>query len=510
MVSQSVIAKRGAPQDLPCHDSRTGVDARFSSIGPLHAGATESESSINQYRFYKEVGQGKHAVVRHAVDSHSNSNVAIKIIKKEKLTRALDILGIHLEICYMERMSKHPNFIEFYEKIHTKKHIYIVMQLGDMDLFAFIDWRGRRLEEEEAQEITYGIVLGMLHLHANEACHLDLKPENILLCGIDLAKPASHKSVRIADLGFVGEADMGSCLLRGMKGSCGFFSPEMMQGFYEGLFADVWSLGCIIMEMLLGQQKFEHIWLASGYGRTNDKHLFATDVKEAHTQVLSIFTKEEEVGGFLRKCLAMDPRKRSAFSELEAHPWFEPVKEKMKEASILHPPRAVNRANRKYKSPVQVSERAGSRSTKTKFKKAKASKNDTKPNSVSPNWGRVNTPPLKSHGKDRASPLAVCIPHHDPRAKMAHDHVGSQSPLKTSTRKKATKSKAKQTEMSEGQNKLKRIGQKKIIATLPTAVSRLFCLTQSQIHRRGRVVRKGITNAVKKVGSYTTRPSKSF
>ena len=125
-----------------------------------------------------------------------------------------------------------------------------------------------------------GVFKATLYCHDLGICHRDLKPENILLTfDKELGKCIDLK---LCDIGLAAKISSNS-MLSDFCGSPGFFAPEMIiAGKYHGDKADIWSVGCILLEMLFGHRKFIDIWMqAYDYEVLQDKAMFTEEIQLA-------------------------------------------------------------------------------------------------------------------------------------------------------------------------------------------------------------------------------------
>lgn len=160
----------------------------------------------------------------------------------------------------------------------TKSNYYLVMQhCNGGDLQHFIRARGGYLSEAEAKMILRQIVNGLLAIKDQNVMHRDLKLANILVNFPGLAKEewdqpefslkdyisevkllgqeSTEVQVKIADLGFarrLKDGDLASTRL----GTPLIMAPEVLDGNQYDHKADVWSLGCIFYELLVGFSVF--------------------------------------------------------------------------------------------------------------------------------------------------------------------------------------------------------------------------------------------------------------
>ena len=92
-------------------------------------------------------------------------------------------------------------------------------------------------------------------LSRHSVCHRDIKPENILVNDKD--------QIKIVDLGLSMKVTSVEPL-QDFCGSPGFFAPELiMKDGYNGFAADAWSIGCVMMEMILGHDFFTNKWMVN-------------------------------------------------------------------------------------------------------------------------------------------------------------------------------------------------------------------------------------------------------
>ncbi|KAI4295929.1 hypothetical protein L6164_035923 [Bauhinia variegata] len=153
---------------------------------------------------------------------------------------------------------------------------------------------------EEAPIRTYArqILLGLNHLHSNGIVHCDIKGQNLLI---------TDEGVKIADLGCarrVGDSD------GVIAGTPLFMAPEVARGEQQGFPADVWALGCTMLEMITGKARWGDVSdpVAALY-----RIGFSDEVPE-----LPCFVSEKGKD-FLSNCLKRDPNERWSASELLKH-----------------------------------------------------------------------------------------------------------------------------------------------------------------------------------------------
>ncbi|KAK7331065.1 hypothetical protein VNO77_25276 [Canavalia gladiata] len=163
---------------------------------------------------------------------------------------------------------------------------------------------GGRIPEPEIRRYTRSIVEGLNQVHQNGFVHCDIKLQNILLF--------DDGEIKIADFGLAKEAGEKQSLE--CRGTPLFMSPESVNdGEYESP-ADVWALGCVVVEMVTGKpawqvNKDSNMWsllLRIGVGE---------EVPEIPEEL------SQEGKDFLDKCFVKDPKKRWSAEMLLKHPF---------------------------------------------------------------------------------------------------------------------------------------------------------------------------------------------
>lgn len=160
--------------------------------------------------------------------------------------------------------------------------------------------QGGRLSEELIMHFTHHILLGLEYLHSRGLTHCDIKGRNILIDGV--AKIADFGSAR-----WDGEE------AEGIRGTPPYMAPEVARGQEQGSPADVWALGCTIIEMATGHPPWvfcgDPVQLLYRIG-------FCGELPELPS-FLSVKATD-----FLTKCLRREAEERWTASQLLNHPFL--------------------------------------------------------------------------------------------------------------------------------------------------------------------------------------------
>ena len=241
---------------------------------------TQKHAKIGAYQLTRKLGVGEFANVyecmKRGEDRATAKKYAFKAIKKARVQRHAqlhkakrNIKRVDTEVASMKKLS-HGAVVRLYDVIQSPTMLYIVLEKGDRDLYSFLDSHeyADGCPDDVVKSVMRIAALGLRHCHANGVAHRDLKPENILVVGQpgdwsmieENDDPCKRGVVKLCDFGLCADVSSGENLTDFVGSPC-FFAPEiLLDGSYDGRAADVWSLGCVMLEMLLGHAAFSQVW----------------------------------------------------------------------------------------------------------------------------------------------------------------------------------------------------------------------------------------------------------
>ncbi|KAJ8335111.1 hypothetical protein SKAU_G00407500 [Synaphobranchus kaupii] len=216
---------------------------------------SEVEEHISQkYDIKKRLGKGAYGIVWKAVDRRSGEVVAVKKIFDAFRNRT-DAQRTFREIMFLQEFGDHLNIIKLLDVIRAQndKDIYLVFEYMETDLHAVIK-KGNLLKDIHMRYIIYQILTATKYLHSGNVIHRDQKPSNVLLdrdCQVKLCDFGLARSLQQI------QEEEGNPPLTEYVATRWYRAPEILLGsprYTKGV--DIWSVGCILGEMLLGKALF--------------------------------------------------------------------------------------------------------------------------------------------------------------------------------------------------------------------------------------------------------------
>nr|CAH8861550.1 unnamed protein product [Trichobilharzia regenti] len=225
---------------------------------------TEIEPHIlKKFEIKKRIGKGAYGIVWKALNKKTKEIIALKKIF-DAFRNQTDAQRTFREIAFLQNFGNHPNIVRLYNVIRASsdKDIYLVFEFMETDLHNVIK-KGNILNDVHKQYIMYQLLKATAYLHSGEVIHRDQKPSNVLL--------DSYCSVKLCDFGLARSLKGRNKSETGSKVNCKTLLPALTEyvatrwyrapeillachDYTKGV--DIWSLGCILGEMLIGTPLF--------------------------------------------------------------------------------------------------------------------------------------------------------------------------------------------------------------------------------------------------------------
>lgn len=305
----SVIPGLSAPlqsQDVLAHPHRDMMEDDGPTRREYREGMDWTKASV--------LGTGAYSTCYQARDVQTGTLMAAKQItflrnSEEEQERVEQL--IREEVLLISKLQ-HPHVVRMYGAIQEGAHINLFVEwMPGGSLASLLDKHGV-FTEPVLLRYLHQILLGLDYLHSAGILHRDLKGANVLV-------DTSGHHLRIADFGAAARM-MSKSTVPGefqgqLQGTIAFMAPEVLRGDSYGRTCDIWSLGCLIIEMATGRPP----WGAADLSN----HLtliFRIACAQGPPQVPD--TLSPALRDLSLRCLELDPTLRPSARELLLHPVF--------------------------------------------------------------------------------------------------------------------------------------------------------------------------------------------
>ncbi|KAJ3627607.1 hypothetical protein MTP99_014971 [Tenebrio molitor] len=260
----------------------------------------EMGEKIEDYEVYNLLGKGGFASVYHAKCLKTGLNVAIKMIDKKLMQAAGMVKRVEQEVSIHYRL-KHPSILELYTFFEDVNYVYLVLELcHNGELRQYI--KCKALTESEVSNIMKQVVEGIKYLHTHNILHRDMSLSNLLL--------TKDMQVKIADFGLATQLSRPDEKHLTVCGTPNFISPEVLSRTSHGLEADVWGLGCLLYNLLVGSPPFD----THGVKNTLNRIVSASYHLPSHLSV--------EAKDLINSLLQKNPKDRIKLDQILDHPFI--------------------------------------------------------------------------------------------------------------------------------------------------------------------------------------------
>jgi serine/threonine-protein kinase len=257
---------------------------------------------LGSYRIISEISSGGMGTVYRAQHTLLERAAAIKLLRPQ-LTANDELVDRFFREARAASAIQHPGIIEVYDFGFAEGRAYLVMEfLEGQPLGERLRTRGGRLGEVEAAQIARGIASALTAAHAKGIIHRDLKPDNVFLVR-DPDLPSGERP-KLLDFGIAKLVDGGATKTQtgALIGTPLYMAPEQARAAATiDARADLYSLGCILYELLVGEPPF----VATGAGEIIAMHMFTPPQPPSQRVFVS-----RELEAIVMRLLDKDPRAR--------------------------------------------------------------------------------------------------------------------------------------------------------------------------------------------------------
>ncbi|KAI8790794.1 aurora kinase C, partial [Biomphalaria glabrata] len=255
--------------------------------------------TLKDFDIGRPLGKGKFGNVYLAREKKSKYIVALKMMFKSQLLKAGVEHQLRREI-EIQTHLKHPNILTLLGYFYDESRIYLILEYAPKgELFKELQ-KNKRFDDARSARYIAQLTDALIYCHSKKVIHRDIKPENLLL--------GLKGDLKIADFGWSVHAP--SSRRHTMCGTLDYLPPEMVEGKYHNECVDLWSLGVLCYEFLVGKPPFE-----TGSHTETYKKICKVDLK--FPEFVSDGARD-----LISKLLRHDPQDRLPLQEVLKHPWI--------------------------------------------------------------------------------------------------------------------------------------------------------------------------------------------
>jgi len=212
---------------------------------PLHVG----DDIAGRFRIVELLGQAAFSRAVQAIDLTTGQHVCLKVVKNSKdyFDQSLDEIRLlrHVNEC---DPGDEQGIVRLYDYFYYAEHLILVTELLRANLYEFSKHDRSYFTPGRLKQVAYQLLSSVAYMHSLRLIHADLKPENILM------KSYAACQIKLIDLGssFFNHDSRISHVVQ----SRSYRAPEVILGCDYDYKIDIWSIGCILVELAVGEVLF--------------------------------------------------------------------------------------------------------------------------------------------------------------------------------------------------------------------------------------------------------------
>ncbi|KAI9043137.1 aurora family serine/threonine-protein kinase [Aspergillus affinis] len=269
---------------------------------PLIKQALHKQFHLGMFEVGRPLGKGKFGRVYLARERETGFICALKVLHKNEIQQHRVEKQVAREIEIQSNL-RHPNILQLYGHFHDRKRIILILEYaGKGELYKHLQ-KANRFPEWKAAQYIAQMATALRYLHHKHVIHRDIKPENILV--------GLHGELKMSDFGWSVHAPSGRRLTQ--CGTLDYLPPEMVdpkrqeKPYDEKV--DLWSLGILLYEFLVGNAPFE-----------DTPAMTQRRIAKGDMTVPSFVSSEAR--DLIKKLLVVDSEQRISLKEIREHPWI--------------------------------------------------------------------------------------------------------------------------------------------------------------------------------------------
>ncbi|XP_014665159.1 PREDICTED: serine/threonine-protein kinase Aurora-2-like isoform X2 [Priapulus caudatus] len=255
--------------------------------------------SLDNFDIGRPLGKGKFGNVYLAREKNSKFIVALKVLFKSQLQKNQVEHQLRREIEIQSHL-RHPHILRLYGYFYDETRVYLILEYAPRgELYKELQ-KAVRFDDKRSATWIAQLTDALMYCHSKKVIHRDIKPENLLL--------GLTGDLKIADFGWSVHAP--SSRRTTLCGTLDYLPPEMIEGRAHDDKVDLWSLGILCYEFLVGKPPFEAQGHSETYRRITKVDLrFPSHVSDGAKDLVS-------------QLLRHNPSMRLPLGDVLQHPWI--------------------------------------------------------------------------------------------------------------------------------------------------------------------------------------------
>lgn len=258
--------------------------------------------TLHSFEIGRPLGKGRFGRVYmvRTKPPHTPYILALKTLYKSEIVQEGVEKQLRREIEIQQNL-RHPNILRLYGYFHDSKRVFLMLEFaGKGELYKQLSKHGSFSERRSSRYIDQ-MADALSYLHSKHIIHRDIKPENLLI-GI-------NGELKIGDFGWSVHAPGNR--RKTLCGTLDYLPPEMVENKAHGAHVDLWALGVLMYEFLIGNPPFED--------RRGAKNTY---LRIARVDLHFPAHVSAEPRDLITKLLQYEPEKRLSLTKVLVHPWI--------------------------------------------------------------------------------------------------------------------------------------------------------------------------------------------
>ncbi|KAF9468656.1 hypothetical protein BDZ94DRAFT_686290 [Collybia nuda] len=272
------------------------------------ASKASSSKSLNDYQLGDSLGKGAFGQVYRALNWATGETVAVKEIQLSNIPKG-ELGEIMSEIDLLKNLN-HANIVKYKGFVKTREYLYIILEFCENGSLHNISKRFGKFPENLVAVYISQVLEGLVYLHDQGVIHRDIKGANILT--------NKDGTVKLADFGVASSTTTGGVSDDAVVGSPYWMAPEVIEQSGATTASDIWSVGCVVIELLEGHPPYHTLDPMPALFRIVQDD--CPPIPEGASPI---------VKDFLYHCFQKDCNLRISAKKLLKHPWMISTRKQM-------------------------------------------------------------------------------------------------------------------------------------------------------------------------------------